>query len=243
MRYFTELSYNGKKYHGWQIQPNAVSVQEILENTFSLILKKKIEFVGCGRTDAGVHATQFFAHFDIDSLIDDNFLYKVNSFLPEDIAIHQLFLVSDKAHARFDAISRSYEYRIFLGKNPFLIDMTWQIHSKKIDISLMNKAAATLYNYTNFKSFSRSNTDVKTYECTISNAIWEKEGKLLVFHITSNRFLRNMVRAIVGTLLDVGLGKITIEEFRLIIESKDRSNAGASAKADGLFLTRITYPF
>ncbi|MEN8125102.1 MAG: tRNA pseudouridine(38-40) synthase TruA [Bacteroidota bacterium] len=243
MRYFIELSYNGKKYHGWQNQPNAISVQETLEKAFSVLLRQKIELMGCGRTDTGVHAAQFFAHFDINKSIDDNFLYKINSFLPKDIAIHHFFLVDDNAHARFDATSRSYEYRVNLGKNPFLLDTSWQIHSKMIDVSLMNEAAKELYNYTNFKSFSRSNTDVKTYECVISNALWIKEDDLLIFNITANRFLRNMVRAIVGTLMEVGLGKITIREFKKIIESKDRTKAGASAKAKGLFLTKITYPF
>ena len=243
MRYFAELSYNGKKYHGWQKQPNAISVQEKLENTFSILLKQKIIFIGCGRTDTGVHAVQFFAHFDVENILEDNFLYKINSFLPEDIAIHHFYLVSDSAHTRFDATSRTYEYRIYLGKNPFLLNTIWQIHSKEIDITLMNNAAKALYNYTNFKSFSRSNTDVKTYECIISNAIWKKEDKLLTFNITANRFLRNMVRAIVGTLLEVGLGNITTEEFITIIESKDRSNAGVSAKAKGLFLTKISYPY
>ena len=243
MRYFIELSYNGKEYHGWQNQPNAISVQEVLENSFSILLRQKIAIMGCGRTDAGVHAEQFFAHFDIDNELDDDFLYKINSFLPEDIAIRHFFLVDENAHARFDATSRSYEYRIYLGKTPFLLDTTWQIHSKKIDISLMNKAARELNNYTNFKSFSRSNSDVKTYDCKISNAIWKKEDNLLIFYITANRFLRNMVRAIVGTLLDVGTGNKTIEEFKLIIESKNRSKAGASAKAKGLFLTKIEYPF
>ncbi len=243
MRYFVELSYNGNEYHGWQNQPNAISIQEVLENALSILLRQQISLMGCGRTDAGVHAEQFFAHFDISKKLDNNFLYKINAFLPEDVAIHHFFLVNENAHARFDATSRSYEYRIYLGKNPFYLDTTWQIHSKKIDVSLMNKAAKELYNYTNFKSFSRSNTDVKTYECIISKATWGKEDNLLIFYITANRFLRNMVRAIVGTLLDVGFGNITIEEFILIIESKNRSNAGASAKAKGLFLTEIKYPF
>jgi len=243
LRYFVELSYNGINYHGWQNQPNAISVQETLEKAFSILLNQKIAIMGCGRTDTGVHASQFFAHFDVDKTLDDNFLYKINSFLPKDIAIHQFFLVDKNAHARFDATSRSYQYRINLGKNPFLLDTTWQILSKNIDISLMNNAAKELFNYTNFKSFSRSNSDVKTYECIISDALWKREEDLLIFNITANRFLRNMVRAIVGTLLEVGLGKITIKEFRKIIESKDRTKAGASAKAKGLFLTKITYSF
>ncbi|MEN8186219.1 MAG: tRNA pseudouridine(38-40) synthase TruA [Bacteroidota bacterium] len=244
MRYFVKLSYNGKNYHGWQKQPKEVSVQEVLEKAFTLLLNQKIEIVGCGRTDSGVHASEYFAHFDVENKIDvEDLIYRLNAFLPTDIVIHRFFLVKEDAHARFDAISRSYEYRIFLGKDPFLTDLTWQTHHKNINVDLMNEAVKTLFEYENFKCFSRSKTDVKTYNCTITQAKWELEDKLLIFYISANRFLRNMVRAIVGTLLDVGSEKITIEEFRKIIESKNRSNAGASVKAKGLFLTKIEYPY
>jgi len=243
LRYFIELSYSGKMYHGWQIQPNAKSVQEMLEKALSLLLGEKIAVVGCGRTDAGVHASQFFLHFEVSEKVDVVQLeFKLNAFLPNDIAIHQIFIVKNDAHARFDAVFRSYEYRISLGKNPFLVDATLQVKNQSFDIEKMNKAAEILYEYENFKCFSRSKTDVKTYNCTITNAVWRKEGNLLIFYITANRFLRNMVRAIVGTLLEVGTGKINLNDFKNIIESKDRSHAGASVKAQGLFLCKIVYP-
>jgi len=230
-------------YHGWQIQPNAKSVQEVLEKALSLLLGEKIAVVGCGRTDAGVHASQFFLHFEVSEKVDEVQLeFKLNAFLPNDIAIHQIFIVKNDAHARFDAVFRSYEYRISLGKNPFLVDTTLQVKNQFFDIEKMNKAAEILYEYENFKCFSRSKTDVKTYNCTITNAVWKREGNLLVFYITANRFLRNMVRAIVGTLLEVGTGKINLNDFKNIIESKDRSHAGASVKAQGLFLCKIVYP-
>lgn len=243
MRYFVELSYNGKNYHGWQIQPNAISIQEVLENALSLLLGDKIVVVGCGRTDTGVHASQYFLHFEINERFDEKkILFKLNAFLPEDIAIINIFLVQDVNHARFDAISRSYEYRIFLGKTPFLLSTLCQIQHKKIDIEEMNGAAKILYEYENFKCFSKSNTDVKTFNCSVLNAEWVQNGNYLTFYITANRFLRNMVRAIVGTLLDVGLHKTSVGDFRKIIEGQDRSLAGTSAKAKGLFLTNVEYP-
>ena len=230
-------------YHGWQIQPNANSVQEVLEKALSLLLGVKIAVTGCGRTDAGVHASQFFLHFDSLNDIDTkNLQFKLNAFLPNDIVIHQIFEVQKDAHARFDAIFRSYEYRISLGKNPFLIDTTLQVKNQDFDLVKMNTAAKILMEYEDFKCFSRSRTDVKTYNCTVTNAGWTKEENILIFKITANRFLRNMVRAIVGTLLDVGTGKIDLDDFRKIIIKKDRSNAGASAKAQGLFLCEVAYP-
>ncbi|MCK4561516.1 MAG: tRNA pseudouridine(38-40) synthase TruA [Flavobacteriaceae bacterium] len=243
MRYFIELSYNGKMYHGWQVQPNAKSVQEMLESALSLLLGEKIAVTGCGRTDAGVHASQFFLHFEVSEKINVIKLqFKLNAFLPSDIAIHQVFIVNKDAHARFDAVYRSYEYRISLGKDPFLVDTTLQVKSQSFDVEKMNKAAEILYKYENFKCFSRSKTDVKTYNCTITNAVWKKEDNLLTFYITANRFLRNMVRAIVGTLLEVGIEKIDLDAFIKIIENKDRTKAGASVKAQGLFLCEIMYP-
>jgi len=243
LRYFIELSYNGKMYHGWQIQPNAISVQETLENALSLLIADKISVVGCGRTDTGVHASQFFLHFDTSIKIDKEKLkFKLNAFLPQDIVIFQILKVKDNAHARFDALFRSYEYRISLRKNAFLVDTTWQIQGLEIDIMKMNNAAKLLLDHQNFKCFSRLKTDVKTYNCNITNAFWKKDGDLLIFCITANRFLRNMVRAIVGTLLDVGTNKISTDEFKKIIESEDRKRAGVSAKAKGLFLTEVTYP-
>ena len=241
MRYFIELSYNGKKYHGWQIQPDVISVQEKLNDAISTILQKKVEVVGAGRTDTGVHASQMFAHFDIENLIKGDVVHKLNSILPNDITVYKVFLVDDEMHARFNAESRSYEYRIWLGRNPFLLDFSWQIHSQKPDLSKMNEAANTLLEYTDFQTFSKVKTEVYTFNCDVTAAFWKQEGDLLTFHISANRFLRNMVRAIVGTLVDVGLGKISTNDFRQIIESKNRSNAGLSVPAKGLFLTQIKY--
>lgn len=243
MRYFIELSYNGKNYHGWQMQPNASSVQETVNKSLSTLLRKEINIVGAGRTDAGVHASQLFAHFDVDNPLDGEELRnRLNSFLPEDIAVTSIFLVNDDAHARFDAASRSYEYKIWLGRNPFLVDTTWQLYSQDLDVEKMNEAAKELLKYTDFKCFSKSKTDVKTYNCDVTNAIWRKDGNSLTFYITADRFLRNMVRAIVGTLVEVGQGKKTKEDFIKIIESKDRTKAGFSVPAQGLFLTKVVYP-
>ncbi|WP_430928464.1 tRNA pseudouridine(38-40) synthase TruA [Polaribacter marinivivus] len=241
MRYFIELSYNGKNYHGWQIQPDAISVQEKINNALSTVYQKDIQIVGAGRTDTGVHASQMFAHFDIDKLIDDNLEFKLNSILPNDIFIKAIFLVDDEKHARFDALSRSYEYKIWLGRNPFLLDFSWQIHSQKPNVTLMNEAAKLLLDYEDFESFSKVKTNVHTFNCNVTEAFWVQKDNQLTFHISANRFLRNMVRAIVGTLLDVGLEKISISDFKKIIESKNRSNAGLSVPAKGLFLTQIKY--
>lgn len=242
MRYFLEIAYNGKNYSGWQIQPNAPSIQETLTNALSTILREELNIVGAGRTDAGVHASQLFVHFDVDEELDEELVQKLNSFLPDDIVVKNLFLVSDEAHARFDAVSRSYEYRILLGRDPFTLDTTWQLYYQQLDVDMMNKATAELFNYTNFKSFSKSKTDVKTYNCKVIRAKWILDNNLLTFHISADRFLRNMVRAIVGTLIEVGLGKKTVEDFRKIIESEDRSKAGFSVPPQGLFLVKVAYP-
>jgi len=241
LRYFIELSYNGKNYHGWQIQPDVISVQEKLNTALSTVLQANIEVVGAGRTDTGVHASQMFAHFDIDLELKGDYVFKLNSILPDDIVVYKLFLVASEKHARFDAVTRSYEYKIWLGRNPFLLDVTWQIHSQNLDVNSMNEAASLLLEYEDFQTFSKVKTDVYTYNCSITEAVWKQEGDQLTFYISSNRFLRNMVRAIVGTLLDVGLGKVSIDGFRTIIESKNRSNAGLSVPAKGLFLTQIKY--
>ena len=241
MRYFIELSYNGKNYHGWQIQPDVISIQEKLNFTVSTVLQEKIEVMGAGRTDTGVHASQMFAHFDTENELKGDVSYKLNSLLPHDIIVHEVFSVDTEKHARFSAISRSYEYKIWLGRNPFLLDFSWQLHSQNLNVDEMNAAAKLLLEYTDFQTFSKVKTDVHTYNCDVTEAIWKQNGKELVFHITANRFLRNMVRAIVGTLVDVGLEKITKDDFRKIIESKNRSNAGLSVPAKGLFLTNINY--
>lgn len=241
MRYFIELSYKGTHYHGWQIQPDANSVQQEINIALSKILQEKIDVVGAGRTDAGVHASQMFAHFNSEKELSNEFVYKFNSVLPNDIVIHSLLKVTDEKHARFDAVSRSYEYRIWLGRNPFLLDTSWQLYQQELDINKMNEAAQILLEYTDFECFSKVKTDVNTFDCAITQAVWRKEGCKLTFYITANRFLRNMVRAIVGTLVEVGQEKKTVEDFRKVIESKKRSEAGLSVPAQGLFLTEVKY--
>lgn len=243
LRYFIKLAYKGTNYHGWQAQPNAITVQELLGKSFATIFRNPVEIVGAGRTDAGVHANEFYAHVNIEKEFDANdIIYKMNGLLPNDIVVYDIFKTTENAHARFDALSRSYEYRIFLGKNPFLNETAWQFTTIKLNVEKMNEAAKILETYTNFKCFSRSNTDVRTYNCNIMHAKWHQTDQLLVFHITADRFLRNMVRAIVGTLIEIGKGKMTLEEFKQIVESENRSNAGTSAPAQGLFLTKVTYP-
>ena len=241
MRYFIELSYKETNYHGWQIQPDASSVQEEITKALATILQEKILLVGAGRTDAGVHASQMFAHVDTVKKLTDDYVHKLNAILPNDIVIKSIKEVSDETHARFDAVSRTYEYRILLGRDPFLLETTWQLHQKNLQIEKMNEAANLLFKYEDFESFSKVKTDVNTFNCTIMKAVWTLEDKHLIFHIKANRFLRNMVRAIVGTLIEVGLGKKTVEDFRKIIESKKRSEAGLSVPAKGLFLTEVCY--
>lgn len=236
-----ELAYFGKAYHGWQRQPNALSVQEVVEDSLSTLLQETIEIVGAGRTDSGVHAKQLFAHFDTEKELDQQFVFRLNSLLPKDIAAKDIFQVKSDAHARFDACSRSYEYHLVSTKDVFAIDTAYFVQ-KELDLEKMNEAAQILLEYRNFKCFSRSRTDVRTYNCTIAEAYWEKEKNILIFHIRADRFLRNMVRAIVGTLLQIGLGKMEVKEIHDIIRSEDRGEAGASVPAHGLFLTRVEYP-
>lgn len=242
MRYFLELSYNGKAYHGWQNQPNAISVQEIIENALTMLLSQTIAIVGAGRTDAGVHALQMFAHFDYESEIDTNEIkYKLNSFLPNDIAILDIFEVKKDVHARFDAISRTYLYRINLEKDPFNFESTYYV-SSELDIDKMNEASKILFDYSDFESFSKTKTDVKTFNCKIMIAEWVQYGNELHFTIKADRFLRNMVRAIVGTLINIGSGKIELKDLHSIIKSKNRSDAGFSVPAHALYLSKIEYP-
>lgn len=243
MRYFIEFAYNGKNYHGWQKQPDAVTVQETLENALSLLLRQTVSLTGAGRTDSGVHARQMFAHFDLDGLASRTILVnRLNAYLPSDIAVNSIFEVAPDAHARFDAVSRTYEYWVVNRKDPFLESFAYYLR-KVPDINLMNEAATLLFEYDDFQCFSKSNTDVKTYLCEITQAEWKYEHDKLVFTITANRFLRNMVRAVVGTLLDVGLGKISKEDVKNIIESKNRSKAGFSVPAHALYLNSIVYPY
>ncbi|MDO6758712.1 tRNA pseudouridine(38-40) synthase TruA [Tamlana sp. 2_MG-2023] len=242
MRYFLELSYNGKPYHGWQNQPNAISVQEVLEKALSTILGEAISIMGAGRTDAGVHASQMFAHFDTDVVFENsNLLYKLNSYLPIDIAVHDVFKVKPEAHTRFNALSRQYLYRITTKKNVFQYQNTYFV-KKPLDIDKMNAACQVLFQYKDFQCFSKSNTDVKTYNCDIMKAEWFYKDDELHFIIKADRFLRNMVRAIVGTMINIGLGKMEVEALHDIIKSKSRCEAGFSVPAHGLFLTHIEYP-
>lgn len=242
MRYFIEIAYNGKNYFGWQRQPDQISVQQVLEETLSTLLRKEIKLTGAGRTDAGVHAKQLFAHFDFEEIESfDELIFRINSFLPKDISIKNIFEVNEDAHARFDAVEREYEYIISLGKDPFNQDFAFQINNIP-NVDLMNKASEILLSHRDFQCFSRSKTDVKTYNCTIMKANWEAKNNRLIFTIAADRFLRNMVRAIVGTLLDVGYGKTSLEDFKKILKSKNREEAGASAPAHGLYLIKVVYP-
>ena len=242
MRYFLKLSYFGKAYHGWQNQPDSISVQEVLEQNLSKVLPFSVAIVGAGRTDAGVHARQMFAHFDASEELDgEDLAYKLNSMLPKDIAISEVFPVRKDAHARFDAVARSYEYHLLQYKDVFDYDQAWYFRYE-LDLEKMNKAAEILKEYSDFQCFSKSRTDVHTYNCRVDEAKWvEKDGKL-IFYITADRFLRNMVRAVVGTLLEIGQGKQPVEYMHEVIKSKDRGKAGTSVPAHGLYLTRIEYP-
>ena len=241
LRYFIELSYNGKAYHGWQIQPNAISVQQVLEEALSKLLQTDISIMGAGRTDAGVHASQMFAHFDYDKVLDANLVFKLNSFLPNDVAIHNIFKVKDDAHTRFDALSRTYIYKISQQKNVFNYDFAYMQHHD-LDINAMNEACRVLLTYKDFQCFSKVHTDVKTYYCNVMSAKWSIENQELYFTIKADRFLRNMVRAIVGTMINIGLGKMKVESLHNVIQSKDRGEAGFSVPAHGLYLTKIEYP-
>lgn len=241
MRYFTRFSYKGTHYSGWQSQPNAVTVQGTMEHAFSLLLGESIALTGAGRTDAGVHAAEMFAHFDT-LVLDDlpKWVHKLNSFLPNDIAIHEIFSVADTAHARFDAKKRTYEYRIATQKDVFSTDFAWR-HTLPLDQDAMNEAAAILMEYDDFECFSKVDTDVATFRCQIVEAKWETRGTELVFRIAADRFLRNMVRAIVGTLVTIGSGKLKPTDIRDIIESRDRGKAGFSVPAHGLSLVKVEY--
>ena len=242
MRFFIYFQYNGANYHGWQRQPNGISVQEALEDAMSIIMRTPIALTGAGRTDAGVHARLMTAHFDTDATFDaENIVRRLNVFLPADISIFKIEKVADDLHARFDALSRTYEYHVHTYKNAFNNTLSLQVPAN-IRFDLMNEAAKTRFDYRDFTSFSKRHTDVKTNNCTITHAEWTQVGEnQWIFTITANRFLRNMVRAIVGTLLQVGTEKISIQDFRNIIESKDRCKAGTSAPAHALFLTKVTY--
>lgn len=242
-RFFIKLAYNGTNYHGWQSQINAHSVQQELNSKLTAMLGRPVNVVGCGRTDTGVHARIFYAHFEVEALpfAEKDFVYKLNRFLPADIAVDRLFEVGSDMHARFGATSRTYRYYIHQLKDPFLGDTSF-FFTNELDLVAMNHAAAVMMEFEDFTSFSKSHTQTATNLCQIKEAYWLKTGSNLVFTITADRFLRNMVRAIVGTLLEIGQGKLSTEGLRQVIASKDRSSAGFSVPAHGLFLESVTYP-
>lgn len=243
-RYFIYLAYDGTNYHGWQIQPNGISVQECLMKALATFLRREIEVIGAGRTDAGVHATLMVAHFDLegDTLGVELIADKLNRLLPPDISVYQVRRVKPDAHARFDATARTYKYYITTSKNPFNRQYRCRIHGN-LDFKRMNEAAQELFGYSDFTSFSKLHTDVKTNICRITMAEWTQVDEVTwVFTIRADRFLRNMVRAIVGTLLEVGRGKMTVQDFKQVIELQDRGKAGTSAPGQALFLVNVEYP-
>ena len=242
-RYFIKLAYDGSDFHGWQVQPNAPTVQEALTTALATFLREPgLETMGCGRTDTGVHAREFYAHFDLPGEAPENLIFRVNQMLPEAIALSDLIKVAPDAHARFDASARTYEYHVHQQRDPFKKHRSTYIN-RRLAVEPMNEAAAVLKEYQDFTSFSKVHTEVKTNLCRIDFAEWRTNGEELCFTITADRFLRNMVRAVVGTLLEVGLGKMSLSEFRAVIEGMDRGLAGTSAPAHGLYLTKIVYPY
>lgn len=243
MRYFVYCSYKGTAYHGWQIQPNGISVQEVFAGALATILRQEIDVTAAGRTDAGVHARMMVAHFESDhpGLEGLEFVRRLNSVLPKDIAVDKIVPVKPDAHARFDAISRTYEYHLYIGKNVFKENLALRLFYP-LDFERMNEAASRLMEFRDFTSFSKLHTDVKTNNCVIHRACWEKREDEWVFTIEADRFLRNMVRSVVGTLLEVGAGKLSVEGFCDIIRARDRCKAGVSVAAYGLYLTQVNYP-
>lgn len=240
MRYFIDISYNGKNYHGWQIQKNAVTVQSTIQDVISKILGKSTDIVGSGRTDTGVHAKSQVAHFDVNKEVDNDFIYRVNAFLPQDISINSVNQVVDNSHARFDAISREYIYKIHDLKSPFVYGLS-TFYNKKINMDLINEACSTIMKNSDFQSFSKVKTEVKNFNCIISHASIRRKNNFYLFKFCANRFLRGMVRALVGTLLQLNEGKINLKEFKLIFEKKNREYAGPSAPPYGLYLNKVNY--
>jgi tRNA pseudouridine38-40 synthase len=240
-RYFVNIAYNGRNFHGWQIQKGQISVQQTINEHLSILLKEQIVCYGCGRTDAGVHARKYFFHFDTNTELTGLFFYKLNAFLPRDIRIIAAYIPEPRIHARWDAIKRSYEYLVSSAKDPFMDGFSYQTNDK-FDVKLMNKACSILLEYNDFESFSKTSSAQKHFLCDIFYAKWEQKNELLVFRITANRFVRSMVRLIVGTLLDVGRHKLDLKEFREIIESKDRTKSSILVHACGLYLTDVVYP-
>lgn len=242
MRYFFEVSYKGTNYNGWQSQPNALGVQEVIEKALSTVLREEIEIVGSGRTDTGVHCVQQYFHVNINANFKEAWLlFRLNKYLPADISLNGVFPVKEEAHARFDAVKRSYEYKIIHKKDPFKIDTALFV-AKSLDVPTMNAAASLLLGRQDFESFSKVKTEVNNFICEIYKAHWQENHSELNFYISANRFLRGMVRAIVGTLLQVGKSQLTVDQFKSVIEAKDRQKAGAAAAPYGLFLTEVVYP-
>ena len=243
MRYFFEIAFNGNPYHGWQIQENAITVQQVIQEKLQLIHKNEKPVVtGCGRTDSGVHAEQFFFHVDIPTIKNlDKYCFQMNNMLPIEIQLKKICLVKEDAHARFDALSRTYEYRFSTLKSPFNSGFVTYI-SEKVNVNSMNECCEMIKGKHDFTSFSKTHTDVNHFFCEIFDAEWIKKDEQIIFRVKANRFLRNMVRALVGTMVLVGKEKISLSDFEKIMISKDRTNAGPSAKAQGLFLTNISYP-
>lgn len=240
-RYFIELSYDGTGFGGFQIQTNTVTIQGALEDALAILYRQPIELTGASRTDAGVHALQNFFHFDTDVLIEPKHLYNLNSILPNSVVVHAIYKVPNDAHARFDAVKRSYIYRIHKAKNPFLEGRSW-LYPYPTSTKMLQEAAAALLLYTDFESFSKRSTSVNTFECHVSNAFWVEEEQDLSFHIDANRFLRGMIRGLVGTMLQVGRGQLTMEQWHEIIRSKDAQRVDFSTPAHGLYLSGIKYP-
>jgi tRNA pseudouridine38-40 synthase len=246
MRYFLHFSFLGTHYHGWQVQPNAVTVQSVMEEALSRLLRTKVTLTGCGRTDAGVHARMFFAHFDFHEDVTlnayESLVHRLNGYLPHDIVVHSLFPVPEEAHSRFSALSRTYQYYIHTRKDPFLQGLSWYYPYGTLDLNKLNKAASLLLNYNDFSSFSKKDTDINGTSCKLTESFWVQDEHHWVYTITANRFLRNMVRAIVGTLVEIGRGKWNETKLSEIIDSQDRCNAGESVPACGLYLTTVRYP-
>lgn len=245
MRYFIELSYDGTNYCGWQVQPHDMSVQQKIEESLATVLRIKTPVVGCGRTDSGVHASQYFLHFDHPTPVPDNFLSRMNKVLPTDIAFYNLKEVDDEAHTRFDATQRAYQYHLGFRKDPFRQQTSYYFPQwNKLDIDKMHKAAALLLEYSAFYTFCKSNTEVKTMNCTIMDSRWvvDEDGQGMTYHVAANRFLRGMVRLIVGMCLNVGMGKLKLDTVRQALDKQERLTKSLSAPPHGLFLTKVAYP-
>jgi len=240
MRYAVEIAYDGTPFHGWQRQQNAISVQQEIEESLSTLLRGEYKIQGCGRTDTGVHAEQYFFHFDGDLIDENKFVYSLNQILKDEVTVLHIYHVGADFHSRFDATSRAYRYAIHQKKNPFISKWSW-LMNRALDVDKMNEACSLLLKYEDFGSFCKSKSQNKTNICRLSHAHWVKTEGGLEFEIKADRFLRNMVRAIVGTMLEIGLNKMNLEEFKTVIEAKDRSAAGFSVPAHGLFLTEVVY--